>query len=165
MFRTDEGIVRFVLEDNWNEIKNSTVNRLTETFHKHPDWFFTEHDIHSVLCNIAKEELQYVDILSVMTLNSFKTILMHHEFPTPFRCDMKKLGFQIKVDKPYKRGRYDLVVINPEFIRSNELHVVCGKEHQESTSTMRKVKVEPLIWACEVIFFLRVRKLPKTLSR
>lgn len=65
----------------------------------------------------------------------------------------------------FLRGHYDLVVFNPDFVRDNELRVVCGKDYQKLRSAMRKVKVEPLIWACEVIFFPAVKKLPKNALR
>jgi len=167
MLRTDEGIVRFGLEDKWNEIKNSTVNRLRGTFHKHPDWFFTEHDVHSTLYNIAKEELQLNGVLSAKTRDGHHIILVHHEYPTPFRCDMHDYGFRRVSEEErtptgglYKRGHYDLVILNPQFVGNNELDVVCGKDYQKFKTAMEKVNTAPLIWVCEVIFFPRVRTIP-----
>jgi hypothetical protein len=74
---------------------------------------------------------------------------------------MKGYGFQRKEEKPYKRGHYDLVILNPKFVKNNKLDVVYGKDYQKFITAMRKVRVEPLIWACEVIFFPGVKKLPK----
>lgn len=161
MLRTEEGIVRVESEVDWNDVKSSIVKRLKETFHEHPDWFFTEHDIHSVLYNIAMEELQASGTVSEETRDKHQTVLVHHEYPTPFRCYMKGYGFEKKDEKPYKRGHYDLVILSPEFVRNNKLEVVCGKDYKKFKSAMKTVDVEPLIWACEVIYFPRVKTIPK----
>ena len=153
---------------DWDHVKNSIVKQLTETFRKYPNCFFTEHDIHSVLYNIAKEELQLKDVLTGKTSDKHRVMLAHHEYPTPFRCDMHGHSFQLKGEEDrtirggkYKRGHYDLVILNPKFVRNNKLDVVYGKDYQKFRSAMRKVRVEPLILACEVVFFPRVKKLPK----
>lgn len=161
MLKTNVEIVRTAHSSNWGDVKNLTINRLKESFQKHPNWFFTEHDIHSVLYNIAKEELKLNGVPTERTRDGHQVLLVHHEYPTPFRCDMKKYGFQIKYEPPYRRGHYDLVILDPEFVRNNKLAVVCAKDYQRFGSVMHKVRVEPLIWACEVIFFPEVKKLPK----
>lgn len=161
MLRTDKTIVEFEPATNWNDVKNLTVNQIIETFQRNPFFFFTEHDIHSVLYNIAKEELQLNGVIAEKTSDGHRVVLVHHEYPTPFRCDMKGYGFQRKDEKPYKRGHYDLVILNPKFVKNNKLDVVFGKDFQKFTSAMKEVEVEPLIWACEVIFFPGVKKLPK----
>lgn len=167
MLRTDDRIVETELVD-WKNVVGSIVTQLTEIFPRYPDWFFTEHDIHSVLHNVAKEELQRNGFTSVKTLDKHQVMLSHHEYPTPFRCDMQGYKFRRVSEEErtsngglYRRGHYDLVIFNPEFVKSNKLDVVCGKDYQKFKLAMRKVEVEPLIWACEVIFFPRVNKLPK----
>lgn len=74
---------------------------------------------------------------------------------------MKGYNFELRDYKPYKRGHYDLIILNSEFVKNYKLDVVCGKDYQKFRLAMRKVKVEPLIWVCEVIFFSGVKKLPK----
>ena len=161
MLRTDKRMVELRLEDDWNNLKNTIVDQLIEMFHQHPNYFFTEHDIHSILYNISKEELQQSGVLTEKTSDSHEVVLVHHEYPTPFRCSMKGYSFQMKYDAPYKRGHYDLVILNPEFVRKSELKVVYGKDFKKFSEAMQKVKVEPLTWACEVIFFPGVKGLPK----
>lgn len=161
MLRTKEEIDKTALTGNWGDVKNLTISRLKVTFQEHPDYFFTEHDIHSVLYNITKEELQLNRIPSEKTCDGHQVLLVHHEYPTPFRCDMKKHGFQIKHEPPYIRGHYDLVILNPKFVQNYKLDVVCGKDYQRFRLAMEEVEVEPLIWVCEVIFFPRVKRLPK----
>lgn len=161
MLRTDKRMVELPLEDNWKSVKNAIVDRLIETFCEHPNCFFTEHDIHSVLYNIAKEELRLNGSLAAKTSDGYEVMLVHHEFPTPFRCSMKELSFEKKDTKPYRRGHYDLVILNPKFVKNNKLAIVYGKDFKKFSSAIQKVKVEPLIWACEVIFFPRVKWIPK----
>jgi len=57
--------------------------------------------------------------------DSYKTNLVHDEYPTPFRCDMRKYDFRVTSDQErtqrgglYKRGHHDLVISNPEFIKT-----------------------------------------------
>ena len=160
MFRTGQALVEANLKDDWNRMRFSIIERLTESFHQNPYCFFTESDIHSVLYNITKEELQQNEAIYEKTIDGHRVSLVHHEYPTPFRCDMKGYGFEIKNEKPYKRGHYDLVVLNPEFVKNNALQVVFAKNYQRFSSAMQEVRVEPLIWTCEVIFFPWVERLP-----
>ena len=159
MLRTKD-IVEVKLDVDWNDMKGWIVKRLGEMFHTYPDYFFTEHDIHSLLCDISNEELRLYGVEPTETSDGYEVNLVHHEYPTPFRCDMEGYRFEIKESKPYKRGHYDLVILNPKFVRNNELDVVCGKDYQKFKTAMEKVNTTPLIWACEVIFFPRVKTIP-----
>lgn len=168
MLKNEDRIAEVELKYDWNNVRNSVVNQLAHTFRNHPYWFFTEHDIHSVLHNIVKKELETHGVVSTKTLDKYWIMLVHHEYPTPFRCDMKGYKFRRVSGKErtqkgglYRRGHYDLVILNPTYAKENDLNVVCGKDYQKFKSAMPKTKVEPLIWACEVIFFPRTRKLPK----
>jgi hypothetical protein len=51
---------------------------------------------------------------------------------------MQRYNFRVTSDKEqtsrgglYKRGHYDLVIFNPEFIKNHKLDVVCGKNYQK----------------------------------
>jgi len=161
MLRTDKELIELRLTEDWENTKNTTIKRLIETFSQHPNHFFTEHDIHSVLYNITREALQQNRVLTAKTSDRYEIALLHHEYPTPFRCSMKGYSFEIKYKKPYRRGHYDLVILNPEFVENTEREVVYGKDYQRFTSALHNVTAEPLIWACEVIFFPGVKTLPK----
>lgn len=168
MLRTDKELIELRLTHDWENVKNTIIDRLIETFDQHPNHFFTEHDIHSVLYNITREELQLNGVLTAKTSDRYEIALVHHEYPTPFRCDMQNYGFRRAGEQErtpkggfYRRGHYDLVIINPEFVENTEREVVYGKDYQRFTSAMQKVTVEPLIWACEVVFFPGVKTLPK----
>jgi len=42
---------------------------------------------------------------------------------------------------------------------------VCGKNYKEFQSIKRKLSVTPLIWACEIVYFPRVKQLPENAIR
>jgi len=156
-------------ENQWSVTKRTVAKKMEATFRECPQCFFSEHDIHSVLYCLAKEELKQHEISSEqITRDGHITSLVHHEYPTPFRCDMHGHTFRRAGEKErtrrgglYKRGHYDLVVLNPYFVKANELDAICGKDYAKFRSMLAKVNVEPLIWACEVLYFPRIKKLPK----
>jgi hypothetical protein len=85
---------------------------------------------------------------------------------------MQRYNFRVTSDKEptprgglYKRGHYDLVIFNPEFIKNHTLDVVCGKNYQKLQSILPKLNIEPLIWACEIIYFPKNRKLPENAAK
>lgn len=97
--------------------------------------------------------------LFVNTLDNQRISLLHHEYPTPFRCDMRKHGFRIATDDErtnkgglYRRGYYDLVVLNPDFVRSHDLVIVSGKNYEKFCSARDDINVTPLLWVCEILF-------------
>jgi hypothetical protein len=155
-------------EYQWNDLTKKVIEELQTTFKGYPHCFFSEHDIHSVLYSIIKKELERIGIDSQTTRDDYVTSLVHHEYPTPFRCDMRKYNFRVTSDQErtpkgglYKRGHYDLVIFNPEFVKNHELDMVCGKNYQKLRSILPRLNMEPLIWACEIIYFPKIRKLPE----
>lgn len=159
MLRTKD-TVEVELDVDWNDMKSWIVKRLGDMFHIYPDYFFTEHDIHSLLCDIANEELKLYRVAPTETSDGHQVSLVHHEYPTPFRCDMEGYKFEKKEEPQYKRGHYDLVILNPEFVKKNSLDIVCAKGFEKFEDAMRNVNTAPLTWVCEVVFFPRVKKLP-----
>ena len=62
--------------------------------------------------------------------------LIHCEYATAFRCDMKNKGFQLKMDTDmtttngkFRRGHYDVVVLNPTFIKSHSFASIKGQTY------------------------------------
>ena len=157
------------VESQWSVTKNTVVKRMDATFCECPQCFFSEHDIHSVLYRLAKEELKQHRINPEQTTrDGYITSLVHHEYPTPFRCDMqgykfRRAGEEERTPKGglYKRGHYDLVILNPDFVKNNALDVVCGKDYKKLRPTLPTLSVQLLIWACEIIYFPKTKKLPK----
>ena len=149
-------------------MKNKIINELQAIFRKHPQQYFSEHDIHSVLYRLTQEQLKQQEKGSQTTLDGYITSLVHHEYPTPFRCDMqgykfRRAGEEERTPKGglYKRGHYDLVILNPDFVKNNTLDIVCGKNYKKLRLILPRLSVQVLIWACEIIYFPKIKKLPK----
>lgn len=98
----------------WKAIK-STINK----FREHPYYFFTEFDIISYfyhrLYSTNHEEL---------TEDKKRIYLVHREYPTNFRYKKSEL-LNDNFTQPYPlinkegdRGNYDLVILDPDFIRN-----------------------------------------------
>ena len=139
------------------------IERLIKAFEEYPYCFFSEHDIHSQLYQLTIEEIKRSKSLCFRSCDGFLTSLVHHEYPTPFRCDMGGYTFRKVSDseKKSKRGHYDLVVMNPEFIVDNDWIAVTGKDYVEHKQALAKTKSTPLLWACEILYFPKIRKLSK----
>ena len=97
------------------------LNSLQDEFRAEPTLFFTEHDLASRACQLIQQELGQPKVNRAEGKTYY---LVHHEYPTPFRCDMRGHTFAIKGEKDrtprggkYQRGHYDLVVFNPKFLK------------------------------------------------
>jgi len=159
-------------KSQWNDVKNKIINELQAIFRKYPQQYFSEHDIHSVLYHLTQKQLKHHGATSQTTLGGYNTSLVHHEYPTPFRCDMqgykfRRAGEEERTPKGglYKRGHYDLVILNPDFVKNNTLDIVCGKNYKKLWLALPKLSIQLLIWACEIIYFPKIRKLPKNAIR
>jgi hypothetical protein len=144
----------------WGKSDSEKVlKQLASAFKKKPRRFFTEHDLHSHLYNLVEKELNRKGELFANSKDGLQVSLVHHEYPTPFRCDMSKKGFKIADETQrtqkhglYRRGHYDLVVLNPDFINEFDAVVVAGKNYRRFCEEKGKIDVSPLQWACEIIF-------------
>jgi hypothetical protein len=158
---------------SWDKsIQEKVIHNLSLTFQKTPKRFFTEHDIHSYLYRIVEDELGKIGVSFFKTRDGYLAGLVHHEYPTPFRCDMRKYEFRVAGEEErtprkglYKRGHYDLVIFNPDFISQNNLIVVTGKNYQLLRKAMEHVKTTPLLWVCEIVFLHQAVKIPKNAIR
>ena len=122
----------------WNYVKSKVINNLQVAFLECPQCHFSEHDVHSVLYRLTQKQLKQQEKSSQTTLDGYKTSLVHHEYPTPFRCDMQGYNFRRTGEEErtpkgglYKRGHYDLVILNPDFVKNHTLDIVCGKNYKK----------------------------------
>ena len=155
-------------EVQWNYLKNKVINNLQVAFRECPQCYFSEHDIHSVLYHLTQEQLKQHGETSQVTLDGYNTSLVHHEYPTPFRCDMqgykfRRAGEEERTPKGglYKRGHYDLVILNPDFVKKQHTRHSMRKKLQKLRLTLPRLSTQPLIWACEIIYFPKIKKIPK----
>jgi hypothetical protein len=155
---------------SWSESDSERVlSKLGTAFKETPRRFFTEHDLHSHLYQLVEKELDARGELFCEAADGQKTSILHHEYPTPFRCDMNRHGFRIVKDKErtkkeglYRRGHYDLVVLNPDFVRQYDPVIVAAKNYEKFCLVRDKIEVTPLLWVCEIVFGSHVEEgLPK----
>jgi hypothetical protein len=140
---------------------NAQINAI---FTEHPYRFFTEHDIHSELARIATESLLKEGSLYEETKDNHKIGRVHHEYPTPFRCDMRGYEFRVITEDEFntkrqqtpgvraRRGYFDLVILNQDFVSSNKLSVVSGKRYREVLSSLKDQRYPALDLAVEVVY-------------
>lgn len=144
------------------------LNSITQVFQRSPFSFFTEHDIHSELHHTTYKLLEKVGLTSATTTDGIEVKLVHHEYPTPFRCDMRWGRFQVKEEHErterggkFRRGHIDLIILNPRFVSQNCLDVVTGKNYQTLLEAFRHRQPSPLSLAVEVAYFPSIRRIPE----
>lgn len=107
--------------DNINDAVWRAINKTINKFREHPDYFFTESDIHSYFYHALYSSDHTESNLNVGEIDIY---CIHREYPTNFRY--KKLELLNKnYKKPYdlslrkgKRGNYDIAVLDPVFIKN-----------------------------------------------
>jgi len=102
---------------------DGAVTTLVALFEREPTRFFTENDLVCCFHRMLHEALAGVGLATAPDKDGKPHNLIHCEYPTPFRCDMGDKRFEIKSDdartpggKKYRRGRFDVAVLNPSFI-------------------------------------------------
>lgn len=101
---------------------DASVHELSEEFKRNWTLFYREHDLASRLYELIQGRLGH---LTVADKSAQQHYVVHHEWPTPFKCDMRNGAFEIMDDaSSYHRGHYDLVVLNPEFIQEHSFDEV-----------------------------------------
>lgn len=109
------------MRDAIDDAVHSTIEALVETFLAKPTLFYTEHDL--VIWFAAELNARLAEMGEVTDRDGLPHRLVHAEYPTPFRCDMKNGGFIPKTEDDrtptggkYRRGHIDIAVLNPKFI-------------------------------------------------
>jgi len=116
------------LEDNIEKC----IKALLEKFLKWPNNFFTESDAHSYLYYYffrsgAKALKQFYSTNDSEKQKKQKTVLIHREYPTSFRYQKETMQLD---EKKGGRGHYDLVVLDPEFVKAHELKQIIAKNYK-----------------------------------
>lgn len=140
-----------------NEIKdkvNSAVDELASEFQNQPTLFYTEGDIVCRLYELIQKNLNYN---KTKDRDGCSHYIVHREYPTPFRCSMCKSEFEIKSDNNrtpkgnlYRRGHYDIVVLNPNFIRESDYIIIKGQDYNRIEYNVAPKPA--IIYGIEVIF-------------
>ena len=107
------------------ELKGFVHDKIRKTvnkFREYPHIFFTEMDIHAYLYHCL-----YSSKLEVKTRDEIITSCLHKEYPTNFRYSKKNMK-NYGLSKKGRRGNFDLVVLNPEFIEEFDIKNVINKD-------------------------------------
>jgi hypothetical protein len=122
---------------------DGSVTALTELFQMEPTRFFTENDLVCCFNRLLYNSLESLGMATAKDKDGFPHDLVHCEYPTPFRCDMKGKGFQAKSDEDitpqkgkFRRGHYDVVVLNPTFVRNHSYAAIKGQTYAAFQSTI-----------------------------
>jgi hypothetical protein len=98
--------------------------------------FFTENDLVCALHRLIHSELAGLGLDGVPDSDGLPHGLLHCEYPTSFRCDMSECGFLARTDDyptpaggRYKRGHYDLVVLNPVVVKQHSYAALKGQNY------------------------------------
>lgn len=121
-----------------------TIHQLMAEFIAHPFLFFTEAD---AVVRFHQLLEQKIDPLGRATSqDGFEVPLIHREYPTFFRFDDKNPTKRLP--KPARRGHYDTVILNPEFIKTHPIETV----HNRNIKTEAK-RIKDLVPLQAVIEF------------
>jgi len=117
---------------------DSSIESFVTSFVNEPTRFFTENDLVCCFHRHLHNTLDQMGVATVLDKNKLPSSLVHCEYPTPFRCDMKKRRFIRKDDEErtegggkFKRGHYDIVVFNPEFIGCHSYLEIKGQKYSD----------------------------------
>jgi hypothetical protein len=98
------------LEKVLDQIVSEAITATTNRFQREPECFYTESDLVSHCYTLMSQKMGGVKGLKPLQL-------IHQQYPTLFKCDMKCGRFIAKDDNSaFKRGHYDLVILNPDFV-------------------------------------------------
>ncbi|MFX0136518.1 MAG: hypothetical protein ACFFDN_22955 [Candidatus Hodarchaeota archaeon] len=146
--------------------------KITSLYNSYPYKYFSEHDIHTDLAKITNELLDSNNELWETTLDGKVVNRIHHEYPTPFRCYMKGTDFKMYTEEEYeatkevnpslrlRRGHFDLIVFNPDYISQNKFRVVTGKNYRYLLDSFSHKQPPALDLAIEVVFYLSLDEKP-----
>jgi len=97
---------------------HSSIKTIINQFHRKPDNFFNEHEFHQYCYHAFYRKKEFSR--QYMTNDGKKTNVLHPEYPTLKRFNRS----EPRVDPKGVRARYDMVILNPEFIAKNEFKKV-----------------------------------------
>lgn len=144
------------------EAVDGAIADLEELFSKEPTRFFTENDLVCTFHRLLYTALTGLGLETASDKDNLPHSIIHCEYPTFFRCDMGGSRFEVKEDdeptpgsRGYKRGHYDVAVLNPAFIRRHSYDEVKAQCYKTLNSKVLPglIGEEPaIIYGVEFIF-------------
>lgn len=116
------------------KLTEQVINDFCRAFQETPSLFYNEYD---VTCQLCSRLVNHLAEFSTRDRAGHLHSLVHQEYPTPFRCHMRNLDFKEVSDdfrdnrgKKLRRGRYDVVVLNPTFIKESTYNVLKAQNYE-----------------------------------
>ena len=133
----------------------STIVKIEKLFKEKPSSFFNEYCIVDEFSRIFKNSADFEQ----KDMNGKPISLITREYATPFKCSMKKLNFEVKPeDSDYIRGKYDIVLLNPEFVEKNDYFTIRNQDYRifkKNVKLNMKNQPKPIVLYGLEFMFLR----------
>ena len=101
----------------------TALHRLVESFWEEPYRFYTEADAVVGLQSWVASRPELAQTLR--TADNFETNLLHREYPTFFRFSQSEPDQ--RKPRPARRGHYDLVLLDPDYIRHHDAETITNR--------------------------------------
>lgn len=107
---------------------DSCIEKLCADFQEHPSYYFTENDL---VCKFYQLFISEIGDYRVKGCDEKYHQIIHMEYPTPFKCSMKGTDFILMAnDSHYRRGHFDIAILNPEIINLLSFEEVRSQKFQ-----------------------------------
>lgn len=144
------------------QIIQDAIKEIICDFKKCPQKYFTEEDIRWRLMSQIKQLLHNCGKEEVPICNG-QTSIIHGEYPTPYKCDMKNKGFILKKpdEKGFRRGHFDIVILDPNSIRDYNFEIIRAQDYSKF---LPQLPFLPMPFVDTIIELMLLRDLNKTKS-
>jgi len=102
----------------YQSLINDTIKTIVNQFQRKPNNFLNEHDFHHYCYHAFYRKKEFSK--QYVTGDGFRTNVLHPEYPTLKRFKRKTIA----LDPKGTRARYDMAILNPEFIEANKFKKV-----------------------------------------
>src|SRR4030042_53172 len=139
--------------ENIITVVDRSIEELCKEFRSRPTLFYSEYDMVSFFYTILQHNLS---MAKAHDRDGCEHLLVHMEYPAPFRCDMSGNKFQVKGDDEqspegalYQRGHYAIVVLNPDFIKEYSYELIKAQDYE----LYKKLVIPHLDRACPAVLY------------
>lgn len=123
-------------------VLSSTINQ----FYSRPHFFFNEHEFHQYCFHRLYGRKEFTELYT--TSDGKRTTILHPEYNTLARFSRKRIA----LDPKGSRAKYDIAILNPEFINKNPFKRVQNRDIKLFTKDERENPGNHLIAAIEFKF-------------
>ena len=134
--------------ESYKSLIEKTIKTIINQFYRKPYNFFNEHEFHQYCYHIFYSKKEFSKQFT--TSDGKKTNILHPEYPTINRYNRK----QIRIDPKGTRARYDMAILNPNFIQNNPITTIINRNIKVSSG-----KENDLIAALEFKFITKRNKI------